>query len=75
MIKCGMLMAYSISCITFSAQSYIQAVQSSQRLEEYGITPAIKKWIIEPHECDDEEVDSDKEEAFTQKPTTSGNGK
>ena len=67
-------MAYSISCITFSAQSYIQAVQSSQRLEEYGITPAIKKWIIEPHECD-VEVDSDKEEPFTQKPMTSGNGK
>ena len=70
-----MLMTCSISCITFSAQSCIQAFKSSQpRLKEYGITPAIKKWIIEPHECD-EEVDSDKEEAFTQKPTTSGIGK
>lgn len=69
-----MLMTCSISCITFSAQSYIQAFKSSQRLKEYGITPAIKKWIIEPHECD-EEVDSVEEEASTQKPTTSGNGK
>ena len=77
-----MLMTCSISCITFSAQSYIQALKSSRRLKEYGITPAIKKWIIEPHECD-EEVNSDEEEASTQEqtasviqlPTTSGNGK
>ena len=69
-----MSMTCSISCITFSAQSYIHALKSSRRLKEYGITPAIKNWILQPHERDDE-VDSDEEEVPTQGPTTSGNGK
>ena len=69
-------MACSRSCITFSAQSYIQAFKSSQRLKEYGITPAIKKWIIEPHECDDEEASTrERTASMIQPPTTSGNGK
>ena len=69
-----MWMTCSISCIIFSAQSYIQALKSSRRLKEYGITPAIKKWIIEPHECDEEASTRERTASMIQ-PPTSGNGK
>ena len=68
-------MACSRSCITFSAQSYIQAFKSSRRLKEYGITPALKKWIIEPHKCDEEASTRERTASMIQPPTTSGNGK